>query len=333
MNTITTTAFTETILAIDLGKYKSVACLHVEDREIRFATLETTRAELHKLMGKERPAVVIIEACLLAGWVHDLCAELGVRCLVANTASEAWKFKHLKRKTDKDDALRLAQLYLLGQLPTVTLPPVTVRQWRSLIACRQTWVGRRVAVQNRIRALFVAQGLPAPRGAKAWSETGLAGITLQAKTLADCGPEELWRGLLELALTEYRQICALIAQAETRLRRAGQAACRRRPVGDGAGSGTANRRGGSGVPERCGPLQDGKASVGLQRSGAAAASVGRAGPSWPHHQARSGSAPHPRLHSRPRSAAGSRRRGAAPRGASIAWPVWLYRLVRPHVSG
>jgi hypothetical protein len=34
MNTITTTAFTETILAIDLGKYKSVACLHVEDGEI-----------------------------------------------------------------------------------------------------------------------------------------------------------------------------------------------------------------------------------------------------------------------------------------------------------
>src|SRR5262249_27271928 len=217
MHTITTTASTNTILAIDLGKYKSVACVHVEDGEIRFTTLETTRAELHKLIGKERPAVVIIEACLLAGWVHDLCVELGVRCLVANTASEAWKFKHLKRKTDKDDALRLAQLYLLGQLPTVTLPPVTVRQVRSLIACRQTWVGRRVAVQNRIRALFVAQGLPAPRGAKAWSETGLAGIALQAKTLADCGPEELWRGLLELALTEYRQICALIAQAETRL--------------------------------------------------------------------------------------------------------------------
>jgi transposase len=51
-----------------------------------------------------------------------------------------------------------------------------VRQWRSLIAARQTLVGRRVAVQNRIRALFVAQGLPAPRGAKAWTETGLAGI-------------------------------------------------------------------------------------------------------------------------------------------------------------
>ena len=218
MNTILKTASTSTILAIDLGKYKSVACVHDADTgEICFTTFDTTRAELQQVIAKDQPGVVIIEACLLAGWVHDLCGEIGVRCLVANTASEAWKFKHLKRKTDKDDAMRLAQLYVLGQLPTVTLPPSTVRQWRSLIATRQNLVGRRVAVQNRIRALFVAQGLPAPRGAKAWSTTGLAGIALQAKPLGDCGPEELWRGLLELAVTEYRQVCELIGQAEARL--------------------------------------------------------------------------------------------------------------------
>src|SRR5438105_2138438 len=139
---------------------RAFACIHEPATgEFRFTTFDTTRAELRKLIGHDRPAVIIIEACLLAGWVHDLCVELDVRCLVANTASEAWKFKHLKRKTDKDDALRLAQLYLLDQLPTVTLPPTAVRQWRSLIATRQTWVGRRIAVQNRIRALFVAQGL------------------------------------------------------------------------------------------------------------------------------------------------------------------------------
>jgi transposase len=218
MSTITSTASTSAILAIDLGKYKSVACVHDQDTgEYRFSTLDTTRSELCRLLTQEQVTIVIIEACLLAGWVHDLCGELGVRCLVANTASEAWKFKHLKRKTDRDDALRLLQLYLLGQLPTVTLPPTAVRQWRSLIALRQGLVGRRVAVQNRIRALFVAQGLPAPRGAKAWSETGLAGIAAQAKPLAECGPDELWRGLLELALTEYRQVSALVAQAEARL--------------------------------------------------------------------------------------------------------------------
>jgi len=216
MNTIT--ASTTTIVAIDLGKYKSVACVHNEATgEFRFTSFETTRSELHRLLAKEQPAVVVIEACLLAGWVHDLCGQLGIRCLVANTASEAWKFKHLKRKTDKDDALRLAQLYLLDQLPTVTLPPAAVRQWRSLIACRQALVGRRIAVQNRIRALFVARGLPAPRGAKAWAAAGLAGIASWAQPLADCAADELWRGLLELSLTEYRQVCELIDRTETKL--------------------------------------------------------------------------------------------------------------------
>jgi transposase len=206
------------ILAVDLGKYKSVACVHDSaSGEIAFATFDTSRSELRNLIDKKQAAVVVIEACLLAGWVRDLCDELGVPCLVANTASEAWKFKHLKRKTDKDDALRLAQLYALGQLPTVRLPPSSVRQWRSLIACRQVLVGRRIATQNRIRALFVAQGLPAPRGAKAWAAAGLAGIASWAKPLGECEPEELWRGLLELAVTEYRQIGALIEQAQAKL--------------------------------------------------------------------------------------------------------------------
>jgi DNA mismatch repair ATPase MutS len=80
MNTITTTASNNTtILAIDLGKYKSVACVLDNDTgEFRFTTFETTRAELLKLIGQQRPGVVVIEACLLAGWVHDLCGELDV---------------------------------------------------------------------------------------------------------------------------------------------------------------------------------------------------------------------------------------------------------------
>jgi transposase len=206
------------ILALDLGKYKSVACAYAGGPDTaRFDTLTTSRDELRKLFARHRPAVVVIEACALAGWVHDLCAELGLPCRVANTASEAWKFKHSKRKTDKDDALRLAQLQALGQLPTVVTPPPATRQWRALIACRQALVGRRCAAQNRIRAVLVGQGLPAPRGAKAWAALGLEGIARHAKPLADCGPDELWRGLLELALTEYRHALGLIEQAEARL--------------------------------------------------------------------------------------------------------------------
>src|SRR5262249_5537788 len=116
---MTTTATTTAapILAMDLGKYKSVVCLYRSADDCRFLSLPTSRAEIARLLDRHGPAVVLLEACLLAGWVCDLCAAKGVKCLVANTTSEAWKFKHLKRKTDKDDALRLAEVYLLGKFP------------------------------------------------------------------------------------------------------------------------------------------------------------------------------------------------------------------------
>src|SRR5579859_1769260 len=215
--TTTLTNAAHNILALDLGKYKSVACLYRPTDDPRFTTLTTSRLELTRLIQKHRPSVVLIEACLLSGWVRDLCAELGVTCLVANTTSEAWKFKHLKRKTDRDDALRLAEVYRLGKFPRVEIPDKEVRERRGLIEHRQKLVGRRVALQNRIRSILVGQGLPAPVGHRAWTETGLAGIAAHARPLADCGPEELWRGRLHLTLGEREQVERLLGQAEKKL--------------------------------------------------------------------------------------------------------------------
>jgi transposase len=203
---------------VDLGKYKSVACfLDRTGAPPRFQTLTTSRHDLRALLTRRRPGVVVIEACTLAGWVSDLCAELAIPCKVANTASEAWKFKHQKRKTGRDDALRLAQLEAMGQLPTVTVPPMQTRQWRALIAQRQRLVGLRVQAQNRSRSLLAAEGLPCPRGHRAWTESGLAGFDQHAKPLSECGPGELWRGMLHLALAQYRQACGQIDQVEARL--------------------------------------------------------------------------------------------------------------------
>src|SRR3954463_11538217 len=151
MTATTLAATAGRILAIDLGKYKSVACDYdPATAEVTFATFETTRDEVSRRLGRARPAVVVVEACAVSGWVHDLCGELGLPCRVANTASEAWKFKHAKRKTDRDDALRLAQLQEPNQLPAVAVPPKPVREWRALIAHRQALVGRRVTLQNRL---------------------------------------------------------------------------------------------------------------------------------------------------------------------------------------
>jgi transposase len=208
----------DTIIAIDLGRHNCVACVYSRaTREHSFRTLGTTPDELTKLLARDPGALVVVEACANAGWVHDHARAAGHPVKVANTAAESWKFTHLKRKTDRDDALRLAELEAIGQLPTVCLPDAATRQRRMLIAVRQELVGRRVACQNRIRALFAGQGLPTPRGARAWTEAGLAGIEQQAEALAECGAEELWRGVLELVVAEYRGLVERIAEVERKL--------------------------------------------------------------------------------------------------------------------
>ena len=207
-----------TIIALDLGRHKSVAC--VFDRGTRahaFRELDTTPGALDRLLASYPGAALVIEACANAGWVHDRAVAAGHPVKVANTAAEAWKFKHLKRKTDRDDALRLAQLEALGQLPTVAMPDPATRQRRMLIACRQELVGRRVACQNRIRALFAAAGLATPSGHRAWTEAGLLALAAHARPLAACAPEELWRGVLQLALAEYAALVAQIAEVERAL--------------------------------------------------------------------------------------------------------------------
>src|SRR5262249_23108202 len=103
------------------------------------------------------------------------------------------------------------------------IPDKEVRERRALIETRQKLVGRRVALQNRIRAVFVSQGLPAPRGHKAWTRLGLAGLAQHARPLADCGPDELWRGRPHPPLAELDQVKALRDKAAHKLDQLAQA--------------------------------------------------------------------------------------------------------------
>ena len=116
------------ILALDLGKFKSVACDYEQaSGEHSFLTIKTTPAEVCQILGLIQPDLVVFEVCGFAGWIHDLAAELGVRVLVANPNHEGWRWNHVKRKTDRDDALKLARLAAMNQVPTVYIPGRTVR--------------------------------------------------------------------------------------------------------------------------------------------------------------------------------------------------------------
>lgn len=206
------------ILAIDLGKFKSVACRYeASGGEHTFVTMPTTPRALHDLVVERRPERVVIEVGSAAGWVQDLGEALEVPVQVANPNHEGWRWKSVKRKTDKDDALKLARLSAMNQLPTITLPGTRVRQWRSLIAYRWTLVGRRTAIKNHIRSILDRQGLALPAGKGGWTQRSRAGLALHARPLEQVGAEELWRGEPQVELEALDQVEGLIAQAEAKL--------------------------------------------------------------------------------------------------------------------
>jgi len=189
------------ILAIDLGQDKSVFCdfdSQTGEYELGAFTMELKR--LRAVLSRRRPDRIVVEICPLAASVHDLGLELGIDVEVADTTQDAWKWKNVKRKTDRDDAIKLARLSALEQINRVHIPPPAMRQWRRLVEHRQTLVGERTRCKNRIRALLRPEEQRLSAGKKAWSEAARPELWSLARPLDVCPPTELWRGMLEIEL-------------------------------------------------------------------------------------------------------------------------------------
>lgn len=209
---------TTTILAMDLGKFRSVACVFdPASGEHAFQTIATTPAAVHDLLIETAPRMLVIEACSICGWISDLAESLSIEVRVANVLGEAWKWKRVKRKTDRDDALKLAKLWASGQLPLVHVPELSVRQHRSLIKHRHALIDRRTGIKNTIRSLLDAQGLSMPARSRGWTIESIKELKTLSKPLARCSMTELWRGQLDLELRLLESVSKLIKEADKKL--------------------------------------------------------------------------------------------------------------------
>jgi transposase len=159
----------------------------------------------------------VIEICPLAALVHDLAVELGIAVQVADTTQDAWCWKNVKRKTDHDDALKLARLSALGQINCVHIPSPTMRQWRKLIEQRQTLVGERTRCKNRIRALLLPEGVRLPRGKSGWTLEQLETLQQEARPLSQCEGVQLWRGMLQIELQRLAALSKLLGEVDSKL--------------------------------------------------------------------------------------------------------------------
>jgi transposase len=212
------------ILAIDLGMSNSVVCrFDTVGGEYSFGKIATDSAELRALFVQTAWDLIVVESGSLAALVHDVATEAGRRIVVADTTRDAWRWRNVKRKTDQDDALKLARLAALDQINPVHIPDHAARQVRQLIELRRQFVQERTRCKCRIRDLLRRQAeLRLKRGCSGWTIKEQSRLDGLRKELASCDPDHLWRGALDLLLHHLSALDARVLEVDSRLNQLGR---------------------------------------------------------------------------------------------------------------
>lgn len=206
------------ILAMDLGKSNTVVCFYDSlTGKHKYDKTKTTPQRMHDLFVGYSPDRVVFEICSAAGWIYDICMALKIETQVANPNTQGWRWRNVKKKNDRTDALKLAQLSAMNQLPVVHIPKRSVRQKRSLIQYRQSLVRQRTRIKNGIRAILDRQGYSMPRGAGGWTMRTIEQLRQMSLPLEQCSIDNLWRGQLMVELEMLAKVEICISEVEKKL--------------------------------------------------------------------------------------------------------------------
>lgn len=129
------------------------------ERHFRFPT---SQQGWSRFIGQlDRDCWIALEITGNAFEVYDMLSPHAGKVVVANTL----ELRRLGsgRHTDKVDAARLAKMLALGILPTVWVPPVSVREMRRLLTYRERLVSERTRCLNQAKAVLRRAGLPVPK--------------------------------------------------------------------------------------------------------------------------------------------------------------------------
>ena len=211
----------ETILAIDLGKFKSCFCmLNTQTGEQTFSTEKSSREDFFHIFRKLQGgnSIVLFEAGSQAGWVSDMLREMRISFKAANVTHPAWRWKENQSKSDKKDAQRMIHMYTTGFFPEVHIPLRQTREKKSLLVYREILVRKIKKIKNFIRALLASHAVELPSGKKCWTKEfryDLNDVAMQMELIEDV--EMLWKGQLYLELKQLDMLENMLANVEKKL--------------------------------------------------------------------------------------------------------------------
>ena len=150
-------------IGIDLHSNNFMACILDQQGQHTFKRYKLSEIESFKA-ALQRADQVAVEATSTTRFFYNHVAPLVDRCVVVNP-SQFEVIKQSVSKTDKNDALRLAQFLSKGMLPEARMKTQAHAQLSSLANTRDKLVKLRTSLINKIHAILKGHGLESRRKA------------------------------------------------------------------------------------------------------------------------------------------------------------------------
>jgi transposase len=158
-------------IGMDMDSKKIAVCVVDSKGQECHATLKPELGAVRCFIERQKSGGyrvgVAYEISGQAGWWYDNLSDVADEVKVCNPTKMTWIYRTTK-KNDRIDARKMAILYRIGELPTVYMPDVQVRQWRQMIGHRRDLMSKQTAVKNQIRALIKSQGIFHPPSSGSW---------------------------------------------------------------------------------------------------------------------------------------------------------------------
>lgn len=181
---------TTKFVGMDVSKEKIAVAVADSGREpARYWGEIPHRVECIRKLVKQLGDVEHLRVCYEAGptgyRLQRLLASMGVACVVV-APSLIPKQPGNRVKTDRRDALRLAELFRAGELAPVWVPGEEDEALRDLVRAREDTKEDLLRAKHRMRKFLLRHGIDNPPGVRAWSpryRTWLKGLEFGSSAL------------------------------------------------------------------------------------------------------------------------------------------------------
>ena len=158
-------------VGIDLHKdTMTVAALDPRSGEVAFTRLackcREQIVEFFSSLPRRGPHVVAIESVGFYRWLWELLEPI-VEELVLADATQCRALAGRRIKTDRDDALNVAELLAAGRLPQAWAPPAGIATLRDVTRHRHHLSKQHARVLHRVKAIMLQLNRPGPARMKA----------------------------------------------------------------------------------------------------------------------------------------------------------------------